>query len=234
MEPKQLRRQVARLFSRTGPRTTRVGIEHELVAAELGTGAAVSIDRIREATRDGEYAAYLAFEPGGQVELSLPCTPGPAAAPQLRMAVSALRANCERAGIRLDATPVDPRRGGEVSLQLTSPRYTAMQRHFDTIGPAGRTMMRRTASTQLCLDWWPGAAGLEQWRLLNLAGPLLATAYARSTGPESRLATWLHVDPSRTAFDGRLLTRRRPGRGVRATSPRAPRSSPSPATWPST
>lgn len=66
-------------------------------------------------------------------------------------------------------------------------------------------MMRRTASTQICLDWWSGAVGLEQWRLLNLAGPFLAAAFARSTGPESRLATWLEVDPERTAFDGRLL-----------------------------
>ncbi len=206
MEPKQIRRQVARLFPRGGPRTTRVGIEHELIASQVGTGGVVSSEQVSKATRDGEYAEFLAFEPGGQVELSLPCTPGPAAARQLRMAVSALRADCERAGIRLDATPVDSRCGAEVSLQLTSPRYLAMQRHFDSIGPAGRTMMRRTASTQLCLDWWPGAAGREQWRLLNLAGPLLAAAYARSTGPDSRLATWLQVDPSRTAFDGRLLT----------------------------
>jgi glutamate--cysteine ligase len=80
-----------------------------------------------------------------------------------------------------------------------------MQAHFDTIGPAGRRMMRCTASTQVCLDWWPGRAGLEQWRLLNLAGPFLAAAYARSTGPDSRLATWLAVDPDRTAFDDRLL-----------------------------
>jgi glutamate--cysteine ligase len=42
--------------------------------------------------------------------------------------------------------------------------------------------------------------------VLNLAGPFLAAAFARATGPGSRLATWLEVDPARTAFDGRLLT----------------------------
>jgi glutamate--cysteine ligase len=66
-------------------------------------------------------------------------------------------------------------------------------------------MMRQTASTQLCLDWWAGSAGREQWRLLNLAGPSLAAVFARSAGAESRLATWLAVDPTRTAFDDRLL-----------------------------
>lgn len=98
----------------------------------------------------------------------------------------------------LTSVPTDPRPVEEIPLQLTSPRYVAMQRHFDTIGPAGRRMMRATASTQICLDRWPGAAGLEQWRVLQLAGPFLAAAYARSTGPDSRLATWLAVDPGRT------------------------------------
>ena len=79
----------------------------------------------------------------------------------------------------LEARPVDSRPEADVPLQLDKPRYLAMQRHFDSIGPAGRRMMRRTASTQVCLDWWPGAAGLEQWRLLNLAGPFLAAAFAQ-------------------------------------------------------
>ena len=91
--------------------------------------------------------------------------------PRLRRTMAALRADLARAGIVLDASPVDSRSPDEVPLQLTSARYVAMQAHFDTIGPAGRRMMRCTASTQVCLDWWPGRAGLEQWRVLNLAGP---------------------------------------------------------------
>jgi len=46
-----------------------------------------------------------------------------------------------------------------------------------------------------------GQAGIEQWRVLNLAGPFLAARFNRS----DRLATWLEVDPARTAFDDRLL-----------------------------
>jgi glutamate--cysteine ligase len=152
----------------------------------------------------GIAAAYLGFEPGGQVELSLPCVAGSAELAQLlRLVTDDLQTRLGAAGIRLDAIPCDPR--PDVPLQLTSPRYLAMQRHFDTIGPAGRRMMRRTASTQVCLDWWPGSAGAEQWRLLNLAAPFLAAAFARSTGPDGRLTTWLAVDPDRTGFDDRLL-----------------------------
>jgi glutamate--cysteine ligase len=62
-------------------------------------------------------------------------------------------------------------------------------------------MMRATASTQVCLDWWPGRDGLEQWEVLLLAGPFLAATVCDS----GRLATWIAVDPGRTAFDGRLV-----------------------------
>ncbi len=190
-----------------GRRTTRIGVEHELVVADVNTDAAVPINLIRAATRDAWYAPFLGFEPGGQAELSLPPaeTVGLAAA-GLAAAVAALRADVGRCGIRLLATPVDRRPDVAVPLQLTSDRYVAMQRHFDAIGPSGRRMMRQTASTQACLDWWPGRTGLEQWQVLNLAGPYLAAAFARSSGPGSRLATWLAVDPDRTAFDDRLVT----------------------------
>ena len=207
MEATEIRPHASKLFPRRrARRTTRIAVEHELVSSDSETGAAVPIGQVRDASRDAGYVEHLTFEPGGQVELSLPCATSPAAlAASLRHHVGSLRADCAAVGVRLDATPVDPRTPDEVPLQLRSRRYLAMQRHFDAIGPAGRTMMRRTASTQICLDWWPGPAGLEQWRLLNRAGPFFAAAWARSAGPRSRLTTWLDVDPDRTAFDGRLL-----------------------------
>jgi gamma-glutamylcysteine synthetase len=185
-------------------RRTAVAVEHELLTADAASGAAVPVDRVSAAVDGASYAPYVGFEPGGQVELSWPCAPDVTTlARRVRADLAALRADCLEAGIRLDASPVDGRPESEVPLQLDSPRYVGMQRHFDTIGPAGRRMMRRTASTQVCLDWWAGEAGLEQWRLLNLAGPFLAAAFARPGS--DRLLTWLAVDPSRTAFDGRLL-----------------------------
>jgi glutamate--cysteine ligase len=187
-------------------RSTAVAVEHELAAADAETGAAVPIARLRAATSGASYSPYVSFEPGGQVELSLPPARDAAtAASRAGADIAALRADCAAAGVVLHAWPVDPRPEAELPLQLTSARYQAMQRHFDTIGPAGRVMMRRTGSTQVCLDWWSGREGVEQWQVLNLAGPFLAAAFARATGPGSRLATWLAVDPDRTAFDGRLL-----------------------------
>jgi glutamate--cysteine ligase len=234
MDTKEQRQLVTALFARGRHRTTRVAVEQEFIVTDTATGGPVPIDLVRRAAApastsphgpvgraavpastsphgpvglaagSASAAQYLGFEPGGQIELSLPTAPGSAAISRLLgVLTDDLQRHLAAAGIRIDAIPCDPR--SEVPLQLTSPRYVAMQRHFDTIGPAGRRMMRRTASTQVCLDWWPGDAGAEQWRVLNLAGPFLAAAFARSAGPQGRLTTWLAVDPDRTGFDARLL-----------------------------
>lgn len=206
MDARQLSSRIHRIFPFRGSRSTRMAVEQELLVADAATGEPVPIAVLRRATARASYSAHVAFEPGGQLELSLPCVDGPAALEaQLRAVLAAARADCRERGAELHALPVDPRGPEGVPLQLRTRRYRAMQRHFDSIGPAGRRMMRATASTQICLDWWPGVAGHEQWRLLNLAGPFLAAAFARSAGPDGRLATWLAVDPARTGFDDRLL-----------------------------
>ena len=194
MDPRELRPVVARLFARGRERSTRVAIEQEYVVAGAD-GSVVPIEVLRQAVAGSRAEPYVGFEPGGQLELSLPPSHDPVR--DLRRATAVLRRRL--GGITLRPIPVDPRE--DVPLQLTSQRYVAMQRHFDRIGPSGRVMMRRTASTQICLDWWPGRAGLEQWRVLNLAGPSLAARFNHS----SRLAVWQAVDPARTAFDDRLL-----------------------------
>lgn len=194
MDPRELRPVVAGLFARGCGRSTRVAIEQEYVVA-APDGSVVPIEDVRRAVAGSIAAPYVGFEPGGQLELSLPPSRDPVR--DLRSMTADVRRRL--GGITLRPIPVDPR--ADVPLQLTSPRYVAMQRHFDRIGPAGRRMMRRTASTQICLDWWPGQAGIEQWRVLNLAGPYLAARFNDS----ERLATWLAVDPARTAFDDRLL-----------------------------
>jgi glutamate--cysteine ligase len=96
-----------------------------------------------------------------------------------------------------------------IGLRLTTERYRHMQTHFDAIGPDGRRMMRQTAALQICLDLLSDQAGVEQWQVLNLAGPALAAAFSTSPASDvrnaSRTLIWLGVDPSRTGFDGQHL-----------------------------
>lgn len=204
---RQLALEVGRVFRPRlpGGRTVRVAAEQELFAVDLMSGGSVDPARVRRAVAGRRYAPWVGFEPGGQVELSLPCSPSAAGAAELLVDTTrALASDLLPRGIVLDASPVRAR-DPATPRYLRSERYDAMERHFDEIGPAGRRMMRSTAATQVCLDWWPGEAGLEQWQVLLLAAPFVAAATARATGPGSRLATWLAVDPARTAFDDRLL-----------------------------
>lgn len=209
MKAQSIRPSVTQLFAamsvRHSGRTTGTAVEQEIFALGMLNGSSVDPDRVRHAVADRPYARWVGFEPGGQVELSLPVADGPAAAADhLREVTRLLAADLAQHSIALTSRPVracDP----ATPRYLRSSRYDAMEAHLDTIGPAGRRMMRSTASTQVCLDWWPGRGGLEQWQVLQLAGPFVAAATAGAVGPTSRLATWLEVDPARTAFDDRLL-----------------------------
>ena len=148
-------------------------------------------------------AAVPSFEPGGQLELS------PAPRPTVAALVADLNRLVERAaaiaavrGVRLEAVGVNPHHScADVPLRTPLPRYLAMQRAFDEVGPDGRRMMRLTASLQIAVDLLPGPAGREQWLVANLAGPPLAAAF----GASERTAIWRGVDHRRTGYDGRLL-----------------------------
>ena len=112
---------------------------------------------------------------------------------------------------------VDPwRTADELGLQLAKDRYLVMQQHFDAIGPAGRRMMRQTASLQVCIDLLPGREGRRQWLAANVVGPALAAAFRNPPAPDNRTAIWLDVDPSRTGFDGAQLDDRSPAEAYAA------------------
>ena len=101
---------VARLFPGTRcRRTARVGVELELLTSDAYDGSVVAIDRVREAVRGTPYAGAVSFEPGGQVELSLPCSPTPAALEStVRGALGALRRDCAARGVLLEAASAGP------------------------------------------------------------------------------------------------------------------------------
>lgn len=166
-------------------------------------------------------AAVPSFEPGGQLELSP--APRPTAGALIRdlsRLVDRAHAIAADRGVRLAAIGVNPfHTCADVPLHTPSPRYLAMQRAFDEVGPDGRRMMRLTASLQVSVDLLPGRAGREQWLVANLAGPPLAAAFANST----RTAIWRGVDLRRTGYDGRHLDLADPVGAYTAFATAAPR-----------
>ncbi|GAA3889670.1 glutamate-cysteine ligase family protein [Streptomyces sedi] len=194
----------------------RTGVELEwLVRRGDDPGAAVppdasraALDRLATAGRLPG-GGRLTREPGGQVEISS------APADSLAACVAATRADLERlraaladAGLVTAGLGLDPFR--DSPRVLDHPRYRAMERFFDRQGPAGRLVMRATASVQISLDAGDDSEGPDgyraRWALAHRLGPVLTAAFANSplhlgrpTGWRStRQALWTRVDPGRT------------------------------------
>ena len=148
----------------------------------------------------------LSFEPGGQIEYSSPTfANGSELLQDVRAFARTLIDGACNNGVSLVTAGLDPYNGPErADLQLDSPRYANMARHFAAIGPAGARMMRQTTAVQVNIG--RGAQPLKRWQLLNaLVAPLTALfansgRYAgENTGFASfRSQTWRETDPKRT------------------------------------
>lgn len=197
---------------KTGP-PRAVGVELEWFVHDLHRPhLPVPRDRLHTAftaLRTLDLGSPLTLEPGGQLELSSP----PAASLAECVAtvsadLSAVRAALARLGLALTGSGTDPWLPARDRL-LHEPRYDAMEVYLDRWGTAGRSMMRDSASVQVCVDSGyeePGPLGYERrWRLAHLLGPVLVATFANSpllhgrpTGLRStRQSLWATVDPSR-------------------------------------
>lgn len=183
------------------------------------------------------HGSTLTREPGGQVELSSPPAPTLAGCVETAAAdMAVLRRALASCGLRLLGCGLDP--DGDPPRVVDTPRYRAMEAHFDRCGPWGRVMMCGTAAVQVSLDAGDdtdGPTGYRyRWRTAHRIGPVLVAAFANSplrrgkpTGwCSTRQAAWGRTDPTRTrqprpdsdpraawaayALDAQVLCLRRP------------------------
>ncbi|MEU5422700.1 ergothioneine biosynthesis glutamate--cysteine ligase EgtA [Streptomyces sp. NPDC001407] len=207
---------------KTGP-PRRLGVELEWLVHDLRDPArpvppallAAAVDRLRTLP----LKSLLTLEPGGQVEFSSrPAESLASCVAEVSADLALARPALRDLGLVLAGYGLDPwHRRHRV---LDTPRYDAMEAHYDRLNGAGRTMMCRTASVQVCVDAGfeePGPLGFgRRWRLAHLLGAVLLAAFANSplqsgrpTGwRSSRQATYTRMDPGRTlAPDGTLEPR---------------------------
>ncbi|MBF6210662.1 ergothioneine biosynthesis glutamate--cysteine ligase EgtA [Nocardia puris] len=149
----------------------------------------------------------ITVEPGGQIELSsAPFRTAAELCARLDSDIRTLRALLATQRIRIVPEAADAHRLPE--RVLASPRYHAMERVFDGIGPFGRLMMCNTAATQVSVDAGADRAEVTaRWRTVHAVGPALIAAFARSPGlrgapagmwASQRMRTWLRLDGTRT------------------------------------
>lgn len=149
----------------------------------------------------------VTVEPGGQIELSsTPYNNSAELCEALDADIEFLDKLLESQSIRRLSGAADPKR--RAHRVLCTPRYRAMERVFDDIGPFGRLMMCNTAATQISVD--AGADPHEvaaRWTALHTIGPALVAAFACSptlrgapdgTWASQRMRTWLNLDHTRT------------------------------------
>src|SRR4029079_16322442 len=88
----------------------------------------------------------LSFEPGGQIEYSSATFSNVSELLRdVRAFAQTLIDDACNNGVSLVTAGLDPYNGPErVQLQLDTPRYANMARHFAAIGPAGARMRRQT------------------------------------------------------------------------------------------
>ena len=143
----------------------------------------------------------LTFEPGGQAELSSPPAGSVSAAcDAVARDLGALGEAFSPLGVKLVQRGLSTCPAQRV---VDQPRYRAMEAYFDTAWPEGRRMMCATAAVQVNLGLGDGADAARRWQAGHALGPFLAAAFTSSSIPRrwacARLATWLVLDPSRTA-----------------------------------
>jgi glutamate--cysteine ligase len=146
----------------------------------------------------------ITFEPGGQIELSTPvCATAADACDAVASDAAVVRGALDDHAIRLVGLGLDPTR--PELLRTDEARYVAMKAYLDQDGPSGRRMMCSTAAIHVNVGLGPDAT--RRWRLAHRLGPTLVAAFANSPlvagGPSgwrsARFASWLGIDPTRTA-----------------------------------
>ncbi|WP_231949496.1 ergothioneine biosynthesis glutamate--cysteine ligase EgtA [Alloactinosynnema sp. L-07] len=121
----------------------------------------------------------VTVEPGGQVEISsLP-------APRFDHLLDAVIADhhhlarlLDEAGLEFGARGTDPFRTPR--RVLDTPRYAAMERAFEPIGPDGIAMMCATAGLQVCVDVGEPEDVPARWNAITSMGPVLLALFANS------------------------------------------------------
>lgn len=130
--------------------------------------------------------SLVTVEPGGQVEIS-----GPAASSvsQLIADTAADAAELTALLAAADLIPgdhgLDPFRPPRRLLDV--PRYAAMERAFERLGPHGPRMMCSSAGLQVCLDAGETA---QRWQALHDLGPTLLALFANSSHREGADTGW--------------------------------------------
>ena len=151
------------------------------------------------------------FEPGGQLEYSsnpYRCLSDMTARlSQVQNELDAWLTEINSQAVQLGMNPWhNPE---TIQLQMTKPRYQAMNSYFKRIGKYGQKMMRQTCSIQINLDFGGTDSALtRRFLAANLLAPFTTAIFANSPIDEGKVSDflnfrshiWQNIDKNRTGF----------------------------------
>jgi len=230
-------------------RPTQIGLEIELGLLD-GEGRPVVYPQVRALLEriasdapgvwsevfEGEHLVALkgpmgdsvTLEPGGQVELSDGPMPNVSEAAQgAAKKLNAMSSAAEALGLQLVGGGLQPASLEDVNW-MPKGRYAIMRAWFASLGHAGHlahTMMKRTLSVQVSLDYRDAAGAEELLRLAFRAAPAATAIFAASPwhfgASEGEFQTfrgeaWRFTDPSRQGTIPTLLDAQAPDAALEA------------------
>lgn len=163
-------------------------------------------DKIIGLTQNG---ANVSLEPGGQLELSgAPLLSIHQTCDEVNEHLREVHQVADRIGARFIGLGAAPQWTAQDMPMMPKGRYALMNSYMDTVGTMGKTMMYRTCTVQVNLDFSSEADMVQKMRVALALQPVATALFANSpfldgkpNGMKSwRGHVWQNLDPARTGM----------------------------------
>jgi glutamate--cysteine ligase len=187
-----------------GPRSIRAILSG--IAGRFGWDRVCEDDRLIGLRKDG---ANISLEPGGQLELSgAPLSSIHETCDEVNEHLREVRSVAEELGIGFIGLGAAPEWTHDQMPLMPKGRYRLMDGYMARVGTTGTTMMRRTCTVQVNLDFGSESDMVQKMRVALALQPMATALFANSPFFEGRpnglkscrAWVWQHLDPARTGM----------------------------------
>lgn len=187
-----------------GPRSIRAVLEG--LRDRFGWAPVLEGDKIIGLEKDG---ANVSLEPGGQLELSgAPLETIHQTCDEVNQHLREVRSVAEGIGVEFIGLGAAPIWTHDQMPVMPKGRYALMTAYMDRVGTVGKTMMYRTCTVQVNLDFASESDMVQKLRVALALQPVATALFANSpfldgkpNGHKSwRARVWRDLDPARTGM----------------------------------
>lgn len=160
-----------------------------------------------------KHGIYISFEPGGQLEISLPASHDISNVDEMYQRTVCEIKSCLPKSHTLVALGYHPKSGIEDLPLVKKERYQLMYDYLHKKGKYARHMMKGSASTQVSIDYKDETDFEKKYRVANFLSPVLSYLFEaspvfegsvyKSLGVRGRI--WANMDPVRSKYPNKIM-----------------------------